>query len=267
MTEPLPTTSPTAGDRAVPRRIRGPLIHPVVVGLTVRDLLSRRRLILFAVLALVLLLLAAVSRAVSGPDTQLASTIVQQVGFGALLPLVALIAATGTLAPQIDDGSVVYLLAKPLSRHAVIRSQVLVALLTVVGFAVLPMVLSGVIDEGRLGPLTRSLAVGALAAGVAYVALFTLLSVVSRNAVLLGLLYALIWEGVVGGYVPGAQSLSIRQWGVSVSERMLGASAGDLEVDSPVRFGTAVVLLLVVSVGSVWLAGHRLRSLRLRSSD
>ncbi len=123
------------------------------------------------------------------------------------------------------------------------------------------------IDEGRLGPVTRALAVGALAAGAAYVALFTLLSVVSRNAVLIGLIYALIWEGVVGGYVPGAQALSIRQWGLSISERMLGVPAEALGVDSPVKIGTAVALLAVVTVASIWFAGHRLRSLRMRSSD
>ena len=97
--------------------------------------------------------------------------------------------------------------------------------------------------------------------------MFTLLSVVSRNAVLFGLIYALIWEGVVGGYVPGAKALSIRQWGLSISESMLGAPAKALGVDSPVGFGAAVVLLVVVTVGSVWLAGHRLRSLRMSSSD
>ena len=58
---------------------------------------------------------------------------------------------------------------------------------------------------------------------------------------LLGLLYALIWEGVVGGYVPGAKSLSIRQWGLSISESMLGTPAKGLRVDSPVGVGAAVV--------------------------
>jgi len=248
-------------------RLRGPLVHPVVVGLTLRDLLGRRRLILLALLPLILLGLAVTSRALRGAGGREASDIVQQAGFGALLPLLALIAATGTLAPQIDDGSVVYLLAKPLSRHAIIRSQALVAYLTVVAFAVVPMVVSGAIDEGRLGAVTRSLAVGALAAGAAYVAVFTLLSVVSRNAVLFGLIYALIWEGVVGGYVPGAKNLSIRQWGLSVSESLLGAPASEFGVDSPVGAVAAALLLALVTVGSIWFAGHRLRSLRLRTSD
>ncbi len=269
MTEPLPTLPPAPAAPAPPptKRLRGPIIHPVVVHLTVKDLLGRRRLILFALLPLVLLGLAITSRAVRGAGAKEAADIVQQVGFGALLPLLALIAATGTLAPQIDDGSVVYLLAKPLSRHAIIRSQALVAYLTVVVFAVVPLVISGVIDEGRFGTVSQALAVGALLSGAAYVGLFTLLSVASRNAVLLGLLYALIWEGVVGGYVPGAKSLSIRQWGLSISESMIGTTAKQLGVDSPVGVGAALVLLFLVTTGSIWIAGNRLRNLRMRSSD
>jgi ABC-2 type transport system permease protein len=266
VTEPL-EASPVPTQPVTGSRVRGPLIHPVVASLTVRDLLSRRRLVLLVVLPLVLLGLAVTSRALLGADGKDASNILQQVGLGALLPLLALIAATGTLAPQIDDGSVVYLLAKPLSRHAIIRSQALVAFLTVLAFGIVPFLAAGLVVEGSLGPVTRSLAVGALAASAAYVAVFTLLSVVSRNAVLLGLIYALIWEGVVGGYVPGAKSLSIRQWGLSISESMLGAPARGYGVDSPAGLGTALVLLLVVTAGSLWLAGHQLRSLRLRSSD
>ena len=207
MTEPCQTVPPVRGPaQRRRRRLRGPLIHPVVVGLTVRDLLGRRRLILFALLPLVLLGLAITSRARSRRrGARKRADILQQVGFGALLPLLALIAATGTLAPQIDDGSVVYLLAKPLSRHAIIRSQALVAYLTVVVFAVVPMVIAGVIDEGRLvrspGPSRW-----ALLGAAAYVGVFTLLSVASRNAVLLGLLYALIWKVSSAGTSPGRRA-------------------------------------------------------------
>ncbi len=37
----------------------------------------------------------------------------------------------------------------------------------------------------------------------------------SRNAVVIGLLYALIWESLVGTFVPGAQTLSVQQWALA----------------------------------------------------
>ena len=90
--------------------------------------------------------------------------------------------------------------------------------------------------------VARAMAVGALAAGVAYCSLFLMLAVVTRNAVVIGLIYALIWETLVGGLVPGAQALSVQQWSLAVVEQVLGDSAVRLGVESAVGFGTGLVL-------------------------
>ena len=111
-------------------------------------------------------------------------------------------------------------------------------------------------------------ALGALVAGIAYGALFLLLAVLTRHAVVVGLLYALIWESLVGSFVPGAQTLSIQQWALAITEKVLGDRAGDLNVDSAVTLGAAIPLLLVLIVGSTWYAGWRrpgLPSSRLRA--
>jgi len=103
-----------------------------------------------------------------------------------------------------------------------------------------------------------------LAAGVAYCAVFLLLAVLSRNAVVIGLIYALIWESLVGGLVPGAQTLSIQQWSLAVTRSIVGADRAEaLELTAAVRPQVAVVLLVVVLVGATYLAGRRLRSLRV----
>ena len=44
------------------------------------------------------------------------------------MPLVALLATSGLLAPEIDDGSIAYLLAKPISRHTIVASKLVVAI-------------------------------------------------------------------------------------------------------------------------------------------
>ena len=89
----------------------------------------------------------------------------------------------------------------------------------------------------------------------------------TRHAVVVGLLYALIWETLVGNLIPGAQTLSIQQWALAITEHVLGGRAEALKVSSAVGLGTAVPLLLVVIVGSTWYAGQRLRTLRLTSDD
>ena len=94
-----------------------------------------------------------------------------------------------------------------------------------------------------------------------------LLAVITRHAVVVGLLYALIWEALIGSFVPGAQALSIQQWALAITEKVVGTPAAQLNIDAAVGVGAAIPLLLVVIVGSTWYAGWRLRSLRLTSDD
>ena len=95
--------------------------------------------------------------------------------------------------------------------------------------------------------LALGYAVGALVAGIAYCALFLLLAVVTRHAVVVGLLYALIWESLVGNFVPGAQALSIQQWSLVFTEKVVGTSrSAELDIDPAVGLGAAIPLLLVV---------------------
>ena len=131
-------------------------------------------------------------------------------------------------------------------------------------FGALPVFLSGLVLVGGADRLAVAYGVGALVAGVTYCALFLLLSVLTRNAVVVGLVYALVWEAGVGNVLPGAQALSIQQWSLAVTRAIVGVDRADeLELTAAVRPQVAMVLLLVVLVGATYLAGRRLRSLRL----
>ena len=111
--------------------------------------------------------------------------------------------------------------------------------------------------------MTIAFALGALVAGTAYSAVFLLLAVTSRNAVVIGLIYALIWESLVGGVVPGAQTLSVQQWSLALMQRVLGDTADQVGLEAAVSFGTGATLLAVVTVMATGYAGRRLQTLRL----
>jgi ABC-2 type transport system permease protein len=134
--------------------------------------------------------------------------------------------------------------------------------IAVTAFAALPTLLAGLVMTGGAGNLAVAYGLGALVAGAAYCALFLLLSVLTRNAVIVGLLYALIWETVLGGYVPGAQKLSIQQWALAITRSLAGP-----EVKAAVGLPVAAVLLILLFVGATWYAGRRLRSLTLTSDE
>lgn len=246
-------------------------MNATVAQLTARTVLGRRRAVLLLLLPLALIVLSVLAVVLAGLDSAgenalvpaLAADLVGAFGLATLLPLLGLIAGTGVIGPEIDDGSIVYLLSKPLNRHSIILTKVAVAIGVITAFGVVPIAAAGLILTGEVGGVTVGYTVGSLVAGVAYAAVFVLLAVISRNAVVIGLIYALVWESLVGQVVPGARALSIQQWGLAVTERIVGSDAEALRVTSAVGFTTGVVLLAVVTVGCAWYAGHRLRSLRV----
>jgi ABC-2 type transport system permease protein len=246
-------------------------MNSTVAALTSRSLLGRKRPLVLLLLPVALLALCALARVLSNLDRDverdlnatLAPNLLTAFGIAILMPLLSLIAGTGAIAPEIDEGSIVYLLAKPLNRYSIVVTKLAVAIAVIIAFGVLPVAIAGVVLTGEVGAVTVAFTVGALAAGVAYAAVFLLLAVMTRNAVVVGLIYALIWESLVGGLVPGAQTLSVQQWSLAVVEQMLGDDAERLNVAAAVDFGTGLVLIIVVTVAATAYAGRRLQSLRL----
>ncbi len=229
-----------------------------VARLGVRSVFGRRRGVLLFILPLILIGLAILVRAMVGQDESAADATLVGLGLAVLMPLVALIATTGVLAPEIDDGSIAYLLAKPVSRHAIVAAKMLVAVGCVLAFAAVPMLVAGVIllsDEPRAGV---AYAVGALAGGAAYCSLFALLSVLTRHAVVIGLIYLLVWEGLLGGLLDGVRWLSITRWAAAVIEQV----DGGIEISDGLGATYAVLATLVVLRRRHLV--HRLEAARLQ---
>ena len=244
-------------------------MNAVIARLTLRTLLGRRRALLLMALPVVLLLLSLLVRLTVDPASRIdvAVGVLGAFALGTLVPLLGLIAGTGAIGPEIDDGSIVYLLAKPVSRHTIVLSKLLVAVSVVAAFAALPVLLAGLLMVGTSHGLAVGFGIGALAAGTAYCAVFVLLAVLTRNAVVVGLIYALVWESLVGNLVPGAQALSVQQWALTLTRAVVGHDAKTLGVTSAVSTWIGVALLVVVTVVATWVAGNRLRSLRLTNDD
>ena len=196
-------------------------------------------------------------------DGALAPELLTAFGLAVLMPLLGLIAGTGAIGPEIDEGSIVYLLAKPLNRYSIVLTKLVVAIGVVVAFGVLPVAVAGVVLTGEVGAVTVAFTVGALAAGVAYCAVFLLLAVVTRNAVVIGLIYALIWESLVGGFVPGAQALSIQQWSLAVVQEAARRRRRAPRPGRGRRLRHGAGAAVVVTVAATAYAGSRLQTLRL----
>jgi ABC-2 type transport system permease protein len=238
------------------------MVVRTIARLTVATLFGHRRGLLLYLLPAVLVGLCVLLTLTVDDKDGLSKAILQQFGLAVILPLVALIAATGAIATEIDDGSIVYLLSKPINRATIILTKALVAIGVIVALGVIPIVVSGlVLDPGDV-QTALAFGAGALVAGIAYTAIFVALSVMSGSAVTIGLFYSLLWESVMGQYVDGAKVLSIQQWSLALIKQLT-----DAQIESAVKLPIASVLLLVVTITGLGLAITRLRSLTLSTAE
>lgn len=244
----------TDGNRATGSINTGGPLNTTVAWLGLRSLFGRRRGVLLFVLPLVLLGLAILVRVLID-STAVADDILHQLGLVVVVPLVALIATTGVLSSEIDDGSVVYLLAKPLSRLSIVASKLLVAFACVLVFAAVPLLIAGLIMKSETARMGVGFAVGGFAGGLAYCALFALASVLTRHAVVVGLVYVLIWEGLLGGLLDGIRWLSVTWWAAAITDEVTGGPA----LVEKMGATYAIAATAVVTIGATLLASHKLR--------
>nr|WP_301539765.1 ABC transporter permease subunit [Nocardioides sp. zg-DK7169] len=210
----------------------------------------------------VLVGLAVVVRVLVGDDTGAAQNTLNAFGLTVAVPLVALLATSGLVAPEIDDGSIAYLLAKPVSRHEIVASKLLVAAGCVLLFAAVPLLVSGLVLRPADPDLALGFGLAGLVGGLAYCSLFAYLSVLTRHAIVVGLIYLLIWEGLLGGLLDGVRWLSITRWARELVDAVAGVR---LVEDLPLWY--AVAASVVVVLGGAWLTGRRLRGFNLTGDE
>ncbi|MFG3557591.1 MULTISPECIES: ABC transporter permease subunit [unclassified Micromonospora] len=225
-----------------------------ITWITARGLFGRRRFLLLLPLPLVLLGLAILCRSLGVDPGQWGPPVLVGLGLAVVLPVVALIIGTGVLGAEIDDGTVVHILTKPLPRWQIVLPKLAVAAGVTAATVAVPLYVAGVLaDSVRLG---LALAFAAALGALAYSALFLALSLVTRRPVLLGLVYVLIWEGLLGNFVSGTKVLSIQQYVIALADRLAPSGLLETTVSVPV----ASVMTALVSVGFTVLAIDRLRS-------
>ena len=250
--------SPVPGTRpAGPPRAFGPLVR-----VTVRGLLGRRRslgVVLLAAAPVLVAVILAVGGGLGDPET-LAREVFATLTLGLVIPLAALVLGTAAIGTEIDDGTVVYLLVKPVPRRTVIVAKMVVAISATVAVTLPATLVSGLLLLGTSAPgLLAGMVAGSLLAAVLYSAAFVTLSVFTGRALLAGLGYVLVWEGLVTTFLPGTQVLSIREYALAVVEAFAGPSAlpgRGAAVELPVALALSTVVLTLAFVLGAWRLGR-----------
>jgi ABC-2 type transport system permease protein len=235
------------------------VVNGVVASITLRATMGRKRAFLFAIPSLILIILTLLLKLAKPSLTSWPSAILGDFGFSVVLPLTALIVGTSVLGAEVDDGSIIHLLATPVRRSSVIVSKFAVAAGITMIFVAVPELIAGLIATGP-SRLAVGLFIGALAGSVIYNAIFVMISALTTRSVAVGLLYVLIWESLLGNFVAGARELSVGQYSLGIANSV----ARNADLHAGLSLATAAIMGGIVTVAALVLAARRLASFSLK---
>jgi ABC-2 type transport system permease protein len=236
-----------------------------LVEVSVRGILGRRRTILLVLLALLPVLVGVLVRVGSGRldvEPVLDAMVVRVV-----LPLAALVFGTSALGAELEDGTALYLLAKPVPRWQVVLAKVLVAGALSGALAVGSTLLTGMVVGGFRPDAWGTIFAFATAVGITsfvYCAIFVAASIVTSRALILGLIYTFIWEGILAGVLEGTRLFSVREATLGLAAGLAPAGA---DVEGGLPLSSAVAFVVIVAAGGLAVASRRLGSWEARGSD
>lgn len=246
-------------------------MNSTIIQLTTRQVLGRRRtLLMVAGGALPILIAALFAINAPGddptPERFTATALLGRLVTNAVLPIVALVFGTAVLGAEIEEGTAVYLLSKPISRVRIILSKLIVAWVATVVVVVPAAAVAGVVALEGSDPdaISAAFAVALTVGALAYTTLFVLLSVVTSRALIVGLLYVFIWEGVVTNLFSGTRLVSIREFTLAIADGITTVRPSAFEADLGAAQG--VLLSAAVILGATAFATRRLERFEVGES-
>lgn len=229
-------------------------MNSTIAWITLRGLFGRRRFLLLIPLPLILIAMAVFGRASGATADEWGPPVIVGLGLTAVLPLIALIVGTGVLGSEIDDGTLTHVLAKPLPRSEILLTKLGVAAGVSAAVAAIPLFVAGLLTGSVAVGL--ALAVASTVGALAYSALFVAMSLLTRRPVLLGLLYVVLWEGVLGNLVSGTRTLSIQKYVITIADWL----APSVVLTTEVSLTVSLIMVTVFTIGFTVLGIRRLRT-------
>ena len=229
-----------------------------VYALTLRQLSGRWRLAIMTALAAMPVTLAAImlSRSKAATVAAFEDGVLGAMLAGSIAPLVVLAIAAAAFANETEDRTLANLTLSPLPRWRIVVPKLMASLTIAAPFILASAALTAHVAFLGDARATAAVTLGALMVVALYGAAFLWLGLVSTQAIGLGLLYVVLWEGFFAGFVPGVRLLSVRYWSIALMHGVDDRRFSHL--DHP-GLWTVVVLGTVVFAGFLWAAVRRLR--------
>jgi ABC-2 type transport system permease protein len=233
--------------------------------LTVRQLLTRGRVLLLVGLGVIpplLALLYTFGNSQVAPQTFLTGLYTNFV-LTVVVPVTALVFAAAALGSELEDGTIVYLLLKPVPRWQIVLSKLLPVIAIIAAFSTVGIYATALVLDRGFGHthVAFAFALGASVGGAAYAAIFMFLGAITSRALIGGLLYVFIWEGLLTQFFSGARAWSVREYmrGIADAFSTLPNDVFDAQLSGPRALISCALVVLVFTL----LCVERMRTINL----
>ena len=229
-----------------------------VYRLTLRQLTGRWRLGIMTVLAAMPVVIAAMMVASDDAPSviEFETAILSAMLSGSIAPLVVLAIAAAAFANEVEDRTLANLTLTPIPRWQIAVPKLL-ATITIAGpFIALSALLTSYFAFLGDVPAMIAVTVSAVVGVALYASAFVWLGLVTTQAIGLGLLYIVLWEGFFSGFVSGVRLLSIRHYAIAL---MHGLDPRRFAESDHLSLGVAILMSVLVFGGFLLLSIRRLR--------
>ena len=226
--------------------------------LTLRQLSGRWRLLIMTLLAalpvIVATLVLRLDRA--PPVGEFEQVVLNTMLAGTIIPLVVLAIAGAALANEVEDKTLANLTLAPLPRWKIVLPKLLAAITLAAPFIAVSAFLTSYVAFLGDGTAILAVTLSALVGVILYTTVFVWLGLWTTQAIGIGLLYIVLWEGFFSGFVSGVRLLSIRYYAITL---MHGLDERRFAGTGHLSLATVAVIALIVAVGFTGFAVRRLR--------
>jgi ABC-2 type transport system permease protein len=250
--------------------------------LCLRQHVRGRRLLILALLYLIPVGIAVFGARLTDRSEQFEYILLLNMIPHAMLPLAALLYATGMIQDEVEDQTLTFLLVRSFSKRSLYVMKLLAACLTTVALnAVFVFLTCAVVYWGTpnlWGPILpiRAAKIAALLAlsSVAYCTLFGCLGLFVRRSLVVGIGYIIVLEGMLGSFDFVARRLTVVYYFRVLAGRWLDVRPGflhewSLHADTDPTAQQCVLVLLTASLVAAVLAtqAFAIREFRLKTPE
>jgi len=226
--------------------------------LTLRQLSGKWRLAIMTVLAALPVLFTAL--VVQSSETlfvgEFEMIVLSTMLAGSIGPLIIVAVASVAFANEIEDRTLANLTLAPIARWQIVWPKLAAAVAVAGPFIAGSALLTSHIAFNHDMTATIAVTTSALVGLLLYSSVFVWLGLMTKQAIGVGLLYIVLWEGFFSGYVSGVRFFSIRHYATAL---MHGLDPRRFAGDAHVGLGVAVGVSAAVFTLFLYLSTRRLR--------